>query len=229
MLCAFVSSLGCLDAIARESGGGRTNSIPLNDPWEFVVGNWNESAETTAGQAKLCWQEVKLAGPFMKWVLALPDLAGARVLIRVKDRNDQLNGRNLWLARMWNHPAVIMWVLSNESPGDNAWEEGPFQEFVSQLDPTHPTMRTGSTGTKENHDVHPCGNVAETDEGNLQPAIPGWFKEPGTTVAARVPAAQGGDQVVFVQLDLQRRVDPSSPNYDPAAERLLLNHFVQGR
>lgn len=91
-----------------------------------------------------------------------------------------------WMARLWNHPAVIMWVLSNESRSDNAWEEGPFQEFVNALDPTRPTMRTGTTGTKENYDVHPCGNVTETDEGNLPPAIPGWFKAAGdrtTTVS----------------------------------------------
>jgi len=91
-----------------------------------------------------------------------------------------------WMARLWNHPSVIMWVLSNESRGDNAWEEGPFQDFVNALDPTRPTMRTGSTGTKENYDVHPCGNVTETEEGNLQPAIAGWFHEAGqrTTTAS---------------------------------------------
>ncbi len=76
-----------------------------------------------------------------------------------------------WMARLWNHPSVIMWVLSNESRGDNAWEEGLFQDFVNSLDPTRPTMRTGTTGTKENYDVHPCGNVTETDEGHLQPQI----------------------------------------------------------
>jgi len=83
------------------------------------------------------------------------------------------------MARLWNHPSVIMWVLSNESRGDNAWEEGPFQDFVNSLDPTRPTLRTGTTGTKENYDVHPCGNVTETVEGNLQPAIPGWFEAAG--------------------------------------------------
>ena len=90
-----------------------------------------------------------------------------------------------WMARLWNHPSVIMWVLSNESRGDNAWEEGPFQDFVNALDPTRPTIRTGSTGTKENFDVHPCGNVTETDEGHLQPQIRSWFGEAGqrTTTA----------------------------------------------
>jgi hypothetical protein len=84
-----------------------------------------------------------------------------------------------WLARLWNHPSVIMWVLSNESRGNNSWEEGPFQDFVNTLDPTRPTMRTGTTGTKENYDVHACGNITETDEGNLQPQIRGWFKDAG--------------------------------------------------
>ncbi|MHB1036388.1 MAG: glycoside hydrolase family 2 TIM barrel-domain containing protein [Pirellulales bacterium] len=90
-----------------------------------------------------------------------------------------------WMARMWNHPAIVMWVLSNESRGDNAWEEGPFQDFVNAMDPTRPTLRTGTTGTKENYDVHPCGNVTETDEGHFQPAIRGWFEQAGdrTTTA----------------------------------------------
>jgi len=84
-----------------------------------------------------------------------------------------------WITRLWNHPSVIMWVLSNESRQDNAWEEGVFQSFVNALDPSRPTMRTGSTGTKENYDVHPCGNVTETDEGHLQPSIAGWFRDAG--------------------------------------------------
>ena len=90
-----------------------------------------------------------------------------------------------WMARLWNHPSVIMWVLSNESRGDNAWEEGPYQDFVNALDPTRPTLRTGTTGTKENYDVHPCGNVTETDEGHLQPQIRSWFEAAGqrTTTA----------------------------------------------
>jgi len=84
-----------------------------------------------------------------------------------------------WMTRLWNHPSVIMWVLSNESNRDNRWEEGPFQQFVNAMDPTRPTLRTGTSGTKENYDVHACGNVTETEEGNLQPTIAGWFKEAG--------------------------------------------------
>lgn len=84
-----------------------------------------------------------------------------------------------WMARLWNHPSVIMWVLSNESNRDDHWEEGPLQEFVNAMDPTRPTLRTGTSGTKDNYDVHACGNITETHEGNLQPSIAGWFKQAG--------------------------------------------------
>lgn len=85
-----------------------------------------------------------------------------------------------WMSRLWNHPSVIMWVLSNESRNDNAWEEGPFQDFVNALDPTRPTLRTGTTGTKENYDVHACGNITEPEEGRLQQQIRGWFEAAGS-------------------------------------------------
>ena len=81
-----------------------------------------------------------------------------------------------WMARLWNHPSVIMWVLSNESRNDNAWEEGAFQDFVNAHDPTRPTLRTGTTGTRENFDVHTCSNTIRTDEGHLAPQIPRWFR-----------------------------------------------------
>lgn len=84
-----------------------------------------------------------------------------------------------WMSRMWNHPSVVMWVLSNESNLDNPWEEEAFQDFVNTLDPTRPTMRTGTTGTKDNYDAHACGNITDTHEGNLQPAISGWIQQAG--------------------------------------------------
>jgi hypothetical protein len=39
---------------------------------------------------------------------------------------------------------------------------------------------------------------------------------------ALVPAASGGGRMLFSQLDLQDRMDPSKPKYDPAAERILM-------
>ena len=55
-----------------------------------------------------------------------------------------------------------------------------------------------------------------------------WAQEPGTTVAALLPAAEGVGRILFAQLDLQRRVDPSKPYYDPAAERRLLHLLGKG-
>jgi len=81
-----------------------------------------------------------------------------------------------WMARLWNHPSVIMWVLSNESNRDNEWEEGPYRDFVVNLDATRPTLRTGTTGTKENFDIHTCGNTIRPDEGHLLMNIPSWFR-----------------------------------------------------
>ncbi|MCS7236782.1 MAG: hypothetical protein NZ899_00750 [Thermoguttaceae bacterium] len=86
-----------------------------------------------------------------------------------------------WMARLWNHPSVIIWVLSNESNVDNAWEEGPYRDFVKSLDATRPTLRTGNK-TKEIYDVHACGNITETDEGHLLLQIPGWFEAAGERV-----------------------------------------------
>ena len=53
-----------------------------------------------------------------------------------------------WMGRLWNHPSVIMWVLSNESnvATNRNWETGPYQDFVLQLDPTRPTCGRESGG-----------------------------------------------------------------------------------
>ncbi len=89
-----------------------------------------------------------------------------------------------WMSRLWNHPSVIMWVLSNESRNDNEWEEGPFRDFVLRLDPTRPTMRTGTTGTKTNYDVHTCGNTNHwTNEGRMHLVVNDWFKRAGDRTA----------------------------------------------
>ena len=54
-----------------------------------------------------------------------------------------------------------------------------------------------------------------------------WAKEPGTTIAAAVPVAEGGGRILFTQLDLQRRVEPSQSTYDPVAERVLFRLLEQ--
>jgi hypothetical protein len=55
-----------------------------------------------------------------------------------------------------------------------------------------------------------------------------WAREPKTTVMAAIPAASGSGRILFSQLDLQPRLDPSKPHYDPVAERVLLNLLGPG-
>jgi hypothetical protein len=66
-LCATIVLVSAVTASARESEGARANSVLLNGPWEYVLGDGSESAETTGGQAKLQWKQVTLPGPFMRW------------------------------------------------------------------------------------------------------------------------------------------------------------------
>jgi hypothetical protein len=50
-----------------------------------------------------------------------------------------------------------------------------------------------------------------------------WTKKPKVTVMAQVPTDSGEGSIVFAQLDIKRRVDLSKADYDPVAERMLLN------
>jgi PKD repeat protein len=47
--------------------------------------------------------------------------------------------------------------------------------------------------------------------------------QPTRTVVAEIPAASGSGVVLFSQLDIQNRLDNTTPEYDPVAERVLVN------
>ncbi|MBN2584564.1 MAG: hypothetical protein JXL80_15990, partial [Planctomycetes bacterium] len=74
-----------------------------------------------------------------------------------------------WITKLWNHPSVVMWVLSNESRHDNEWESGPYYRHAKALDPTRLCMRTGEVkvGTPDIADQHTCFNVVRGAEGQL--------------------------------------------------------------
>jgi len=55
-----------------------------------------------------------------------------------------------------------------------------------------------------------------------------WVREPKNCVAAEVPVAGGKGTIFFSQLAVQGRLDPSSQDYDPVAERFLIN-VLQGK
>ncbi|KPK79390.1 MAG: hypothetical protein AMJ81_13315 [Phycisphaerae bacterium SM23_33] len=71
-----------------------------------------------------------------------------------------------WVRKLWNHPSVVIWVLSNESRYDNEWESDEFYKHVRGLDPTRPCLRSGGPGgTPDTFDVHTCGNYGGPAEG----------------------------------------------------------------
>jgi len=71
-----------------------------------------------------------------------------------------------WVTKLWNHPSVITWVLSNESTQNDDWEAGEYYQHVVSLDPTRPPMRSaGRKGTAKTLDIHTCGNIARGPEG----------------------------------------------------------------
>ncbi|MCC7145800.1 MAG: hypothetical protein IT443_05085 [Phycisphaeraceae bacterium] len=76
-----------------------------------------------------------------------------------------------WIWELGNHPSIVMWVLTNESPAVNdAWEKGPYWQFVKALDPSRPAMRSGpltESGTPEVVDVHTCQNFDTGSEGGV--------------------------------------------------------------
>jgi hypothetical protein len=88
-----------------------------------------------------------------------------------------------WIAKLWNHPSVMIWVLSNESVGDDEWESGPYWRSAKALDPTRPAMRTAAE-TPEIVDLHTCGNFLDDSEGDVQvdAAARGRARDPRRTL-----------------------------------------------
>ncbi len=54
-----------------------------------------------------------------------------------------------------------------------------------------------------------------------------WASKPSCTVVAEVPVNSGRGKILFSQLDIQSHIDSSKSNYDPVAERILLNLLGQ--
>jgi len=85
------------------------------------------------------------------------------------NRNAMLDS-SAWVTKLWNHPSIVTWVLSNESTveSNQLWEAGALHDRVRELDPTRPTMRAHSEiGTPESVDVHFCTNYAFNYEGAM--------------------------------------------------------------
>jgi len=121
----------------------------------------------------------------------------------------------------WNWPELCKVTIGESRRFSRVYPHQPVaHSLLSGIDPQWLTRWNGFPGTVG---IPPLEGPAMADAEKIL-----WAKEPKSTVAARVPAAEGEGRLLFVQLDLQRRLDPLKTYYDPAAERLLLNLLAGG-
>jgi len=67
----------------------------------------------------------------------------------------------------WNHPSVVLWVSTNESPRENMqWENGPLQRLFKSADPTRPVMRSG-VESDDIYDTHCYSGFWSGSEGQF--------------------------------------------------------------
>ncbi len=87
-----------------------------------------------------------------------------------------------WITKIWNHPSVVIWVISNESKSNNTWEQTVLRDYFKSFDPLRPVLRSGEI-TKETCDFHLCGNFNSLPEGSLMQSIAEEYKlaKPGQT------------------------------------------------
>jgi hypothetical protein len=87
---------------------------------------------------------------------------------RQQFRRNVLADATGWITKLWNHPSIVAWVISNEPVGDTDWEVGPYQQLVRALDPTRLIVRTGDDlGTDDLVAIHPTLNYTNAHDGEL--------------------------------------------------------------
>ncbi|MCZ7638063.1 MAG: hypothetical protein M5U12_19680 [Verrucomicrobia bacterium] len=135
---------------------------------------------------------------YVKWALALPDLAGSRVRIRVTPSGlEPLDGLRITArVKSWPEGQVI--------------GEG---ESAARLRPD-PDPLEWPAGNGRVRDVGRPGDGARAEN-----TLGARTQDDRDGVG---PRRVWGRTCLFTQLDLQRRVTHASPSYDPAAERILL-------
>jgi hypothetical protein len=121
----------CLVAPARESEGDRTNSVPLNGDWEFVLGAGDEDAQDAERGNALGWQRVALPGPFMPYKVWEAEAKDTRfVWARRQFSITPAQAVQLAVLR-WNRIACgAAAFINGQFVGENE-PTGPFQVLVS--------------------------------------------------------------------------------------------------
>ncbi|MCX7012733.1 MAG: hypothetical protein NTW86_09275 [Candidatus Sumerlaeota bacterium] len=177
--------------IAVEEGRYRLNGKPLWLRGSNLLGEWNWRGSQAADPKRYLVDEARLmnlncfrthAGPPNTAWSDIADeqgilfLAEMPVLFNTFDfkftpeeweiwHANVLQTVDGWVRKLWNHPSVIVWGLSNES-GHTGWETGEYYRHVRELDPTRPAMRAGGGGgTSDTLDIHTCSNIRRGADG----------------------------------------------------------------
>ncbi|MCG3178567.1 MAG: Beta-galactosidase [Phycisphaerae bacterium] len=153
------------DARSMSMTTFRTHTIPPATDWLDVCDRY--------GTMMLAELPVLYNGYSMKFTPQEYEVFHAHALADARD----------WITKLWNHPSVMMWVISNESVTDDEWESGPYWRYVKALDPTRPAMRTAAE-TPEIVDLHTCGNFLDDSEGDIlvDAATRSRERDPGRTL-----------------------------------------------
>lgn len=178
--------------IAVEGGHYRLNGLPIWLRGSNLVGEWNWDKAHADNAKRYLIDEARLMNlgcfrthtgpPISSWcdiadengmlfVAEMPVLFNTFDMKFTKDEWDIWHANVLAMAegyvrKLWNHPSVFTWNLSNESGRDNAWESGEYYQDIVALDPTRPPMRAGgSSGTPCTVDIHTCPNILRGSDG----------------------------------------------------------------
>lgn len=246
-LCLLALGLECVASLAREFEGARQNSVLLNNQWEFARGAGGEGVETAAGQRNVLWQPVTLPGPFTKWNQKTANQTKC-VWARRSFQNDDVHPCGNVTETDEGHlqPAIRSWfeAAGNRTTTNTEYMNTfgrPPTQWVGREDPAADQLAVAQIGAEHTEAMRRArldgiwpymyagwtrtrlaARVTETGKGSAV------WKAENTTIAAELPASTGDGRGLFVQLDLQRRVDRSGLTYDPVAERVLLNLLGHG-
>ncbi len=176
--------------LAIEEGRYRLNGKPLWLRGSNLVGEWNWGRSQAAHPKRYLVDEARLmnlncfrthAGPpdttwsgiadehGMMFLAEMPVLFNTFDFKFTRDEWDVWHANVLrtseaWIRKLWNHPSVVAWVLSNES-GHGGWEAGECFRYVKSLDPTRSALRAGGGGTPDTVDIHTCSNIRSGADG----------------------------------------------------------------
>jgi hypothetical protein len=140
-------------------------------------------------------------------------------------------GRMLVLSsRSWNWPEFGDITMTRSGPYSRVFsgENINNHTMMKRIDPDYFIRWNGLPGTvaigdikfpkKNSNSFGPSFGLSQYQIRNIL-----WAGKPDLIVTAEVVFTEGKGSILFSQLDIQNHIDNSASNYDPAAEKILIN------